>query len=78
MLNYKRLLLLLSFCLMHVFNYAQQINYSKEEPTDFMRSNGKIFVVMGVAVVIMLGLFIYLINLDRKIKKLEKDNMGQS
>jgi CcmD family protein len=53
-------------------SFAQQMNYSKEEPTDFMNSNGKIFVVMAVVVVIVIGLFAYLINLDRKIKKLEK------
>ena len=76
MLNYKRVLFLLSFGLMHAGSYAQQLNYGKEEPSDFMHSNGKIFVVMAVAVVIVLGLFIYLINLDRKIKKLEKDKMG--
>jgi hypothetical protein len=54
-------------------SYAQQMDLSNEEPTDLMNSNGKIFVVMAVAVVIVLGLFIYLINLDRKISKLEKD-----
>jgi heme export protein D (CcmD) len=48
------------------------MDYSKEEPTDFMNSNGKIFVVMSVVVVIVIGLFIYLINLDRKIRKIEK------
>ena len=53
-------------------SYAQQMDCNKEEPTDFMNSNGKIFVVMAVVVVIVIGLFIYLINLDRKIKKLEK------
>ncbi len=53
-------------------SYAQQMDFNKEEPTDFMNSNGKIFVVMAVVVIIVVGLFIYLINLDRKIKKLEK------
>ena len=48
------------------------MNHTSEEPTDFMNSNGKIFVVMAVVVIIVLGLFIYLINLDRKIRKLEK------
>ncbi len=52
--------------------YAQQMDTVTEEPSDFMNSNGKIFVVMTVAVVIVLGLFIYLISLDRKISKLEK------
>ena len=52
--------------------YAQQMDFNKEEPTDFMNSNGKIYVVMAVVVIIVIGLFVYLINLDRKIKKLEK------
>lgn len=55
-------------------SYAQKMNYTNEEPTDFMNSNGKIFVVMAVVVVIILGLFIYLISLERKIKKLERES----
>ena len=43
-----------------------------EEPTDFMRSNGKIFVVVAVIVIILCGLFLYLYNLDKKISRLEK------
>ena len=43
-----------------------------EEPVDMMRSNGKIYVVVAVVVTIMLGLFLYVFNLDRKISKLEK------
>jgi hypothetical protein len=42
------------------------------EPTDLMHSNGKIYVVVAVLVTILLGMFIYLINLDRKIAKMEK------
>ncbi|MBC7722599.1 MAG: CcmD family protein [Pedobacter sp.] len=40
--------------------------------TDVMRSNGKIFVVMAVVVIIMIGFFIYLISVDKKLSKLEK------
>ncbi len=40
--------------------------------TDIMKSNGKIYVVMVVVVVIVAGLFLYLLRLDRKISKLEK------
>ena len=47
------------------------MDHATEEPTDFMNSNGKIYVVMAVVVIIVLGLFLYLINLDRKMKKLE-------
>jgi K+-transporting ATPase A subunit len=38
----------------------------------FMKSNGKIFVVMAVVIVIVLGLFIYLFALDRQIRRIEK------
>jgi CcmD family protein len=38
----------------------------------FMYQNGKIFVVLAVVVVIVIGLFIYLFSLDRKITRLEK------
>lgn len=48
---------------------AQAVAVSK---TDVMRSNGKIFVVMAVVVIIMIGFFIYLISVDRKLGKLEK------
>ncbi len=40
--------------------------------TGIMRSNGKILVVMGVVVIIMVGLFIYLLSIDLKITRLEK------
>lgn len=36
-----------------------------------MRESGKIYVVVGVVVLIFIGLLIYLIRLDRKIGKLE-------
>ncbi|MBG9378165.1 CcmD family protein [Panacibacter sp. DH6] len=51
--------------------WAQSMDKTTEEPTDFMRSNGKIYVVVACVVVIVLGIYIYLINLDRKISKLE-------
>ena len=40
--------------------------------TDLMRSNGKIYVVVAVCVTILIGLFIYVFLLDRKISRLEK------
>lgn len=38
-----------------------------------MRSNGKIYVVVAVVVTILLGLIMYLVNLDKKITRLEKE-----
>ncbi len=43
-------------------------------PKGFMQSNGKIYVVVAVVVTILLGLFFYVYNLDRKITRLEKAN----
>lgn len=42
--------------------------------TEVMKSNGKIYVVMIVVIVIVLGLFGYVFSLDRKISRLEKNN----
>jgi CcmD family protein len=49
------------------FAQAQQV-----EMADVMRSNGKIYTVVIVCLTILIGLFLYLFSLDRKISKLEK------
>jgi CcmD family protein len=38
-----------------------------------MESYGKIFVVVAVLAVILVGVFVYLYTIDRKISKLEKE-----
>jgi CcmD family protein len=38
-----------------------------------MRSDGKIYVVIAVLAIILLGLIVYLITIDRKLGKLEKE-----
>lgn len=38
---------------------------------DEMRANGKIYVVVAVLAVILIGLISYLVSIDRKLKKLE-------
>ena len=45
----------------------------KPEMADAMRSNGKIYVVVAVCLTILIGLFIYVFLIDRKISKLEKE-----
>jgi hypothetical protein len=42
------------------------------EMADVMRANGKIYVIVGIILIVLLGLIVYLISLDRKVKKLEK------
>ena len=41
---------------------------------DLMRSNGRIYVVVAVMVTILIGLVLYMVRVDRKISKLEKEN----
>lgn len=60
--------LLLSF-----YNYAQDTSGAKEAATG-LRVDGKIYVVVAVVITILLGLTIYLISLDRKISRIEKQN----
>lgn len=44
----------------------------KVEMADVLRSDGKIYAVVAVCLTILIGLFLYLFFLDRKIKRLEK------
>lgn len=63
------------FCLLACINlasFAQGMAVSGDEDKGFMYSEGKIYVVVAVIVTIVIGIFIYLVNLDKKIKKLEK------
>jgi len=66
----KRIASLICFSVLSLAVSAQE---NAAEPTDVMKTNGKIYVVMAVVIVIVLGLFIYLISLDRKISRLEKE-----
>ncbi|MEM7571517.1 MAG: CcmD family protein [Bacteroidota bacterium] len=47
---------------------------STTPPADFMRSMGKMYVVVGVIVLVFLGLVIYMLALDRRLTKLEDQN----
>lgn len=42
------------------------------EMADAMRSNGKIYVVVAVLSTILLGIVLYLIKLEKKVKTLEQ------
>jgi hypothetical protein len=59
------------------FSFFLLIAANAQEATtnaDFMRSNGKIYVVVAVVVTILVGLLSYLISLDRKLSRLEKES----
>ncbi|MBI1288602.1 MAG: CcmD family protein [Flavobacteriales bacterium] len=51
-----------------VSGFAQDV-----EMADALHQNGKIYVVVGVIAIIFVGLVVYLITLDRRLTKLEKE-----
>lgn len=61
---------IIALCLLQTAAMAQEATGAAQE--DFMRSNGKIYVVVAVVVTIVAGIFLFLVNLDRKISRLEK------
>ena len=44
------------------------------EMADSLRSNGKIYVVVICIVIILVGLLAYLFAIDKRLKKIEKEN----
>lgn len=64
----KKLISILVFTFFALLVKAQQI-----EMADIMKDNGKIYVVIAVMLTILAGLVLYLVRLDRKISKLEKN-----
>ncbi|GMQ26405.1 hypothetical protein Aoki45_30870 [Algoriphagus sp. oki45] len=46
---------------------------STVEMADQMRADGKIYVLVGIILIIFAGMVVYIINTDRKISKLEKN-----
>jgi len=50
-----------------------QENTDIPEMADVMRSNGKIYVVVAVIVSIFIGIILYLIRLERKMDRLERE-----
>lgn len=51
---------------------ASDYSNSSVDMADVMRSNGKIYIVVGIIVIIFLGIAAYLIYTDRKLSKIEK------
>jgi hypothetical protein len=67
-------LFLLFSCFISLSVLAQDTAAVKSvEMADRFRADGKIYVVIAVLVTILLGLIAYVMRLDRKISRLEKD-----
>ncbi len=65
----KRIGFLISFIVLSLGLKAQDMSV---EMADTFREEGKIYVVVAVVAVAFLGLFIYLITQDLRLRKLEK------
>ena len=72
--NHKLSSLIFVFVLMLISNAVQA---SQVEMADIMRQDGKIYVVVAVAAIVLAGILTYLIWIDKKLSALEK-KMNQS
>ncbi len=73
MTNYKKISLLFIGLGLQLCLFAQQnTTVVADNNTGLMRSEGKIYVAMVVAITILAGLIIFVWRLDKKITNLEK------
>lgn len=72
----KKIILLLVVMTTSIVMFAQdkKPDSYRGEMADIMRSNGRIYVVVAVVVTILTGLILYVVRLDRKMTKFEKEN----
>ena len=75
MLTVKRFYTLVVAMLFNVGIFAQEA--AKPEMADAFRQDGKIYVVVAVASLVFLGITTYLVLIDRKLRKLEKQQNAQ-
>ena len=52
---------------------ASDYSNNSVEMADLMRSEGKIYVLVGIIVIVFAGIIVYLISTDRKISQIEKN-----
>jgi len=67
----KTILLTLMSLLVSLLVSAQE-TANQAEPATGLRADQKIYVVIAVLLTILAGLFIYMLRLDRKISRFEK------
>ena len=65
---------LITFIFSQTYGFCQV--GEKVEMADKFRADGKIYVVLAIILVILGGLFFYLIRIDRKVAKLEEQKQG--
>lgn len=63
------------FTLMTLFA-SLGVSAQSVEMADNFRGEGKIYVVVAVALILLITIFFYLFRIDRKLKKLEEENQN--
>ncbi len=71
----KRYLLATLALLISAFLQAQDTTLNDVNDASGLRAEGKIYVVVAVLLTILAGVIFYLVRLDRKITKLEKQDV---
>ena len=68
----KAIFSLFILLLISMFVNAQE-GTAKTDFGETMRSNGRIYVVIAVILTILIGLILYIVRLDRKMSKMERE-----
>lgn len=71
-MNKKIFFLILSFCSLFLLQ-AQPTGEAPVEMADDFYSEGKVYVVVVVVSLVVIGMIIYLFSLDKKLNRLEKE-----
>ena len=72
MQHLKKTGILFTLLLVHFLASAQN-EVANPANSDVMRSSGKLYVVLAVVLTIIAGLIFYVVRLDKKISRLEKE-----
>lgn len=62
----------MKFLLMLLFMFPALTQAQNQD--NFMYSSGRIYVVIAVLLIILFGLFLYLIRIEKKVSRLEKSD----
>lgn len=74
MFNLKKIISILTLLLSPLFSMAQENYADNVEMADILHQNGKIYLVVFVLATIFVGIILYLVRIERKLNKLEKNN----
>ena len=79
-MSFKKIFLVFFAVFVSLFASAQQVTLQSNtvEMADGLYQSGKIYIVVIVIAIVFAGIVFYLIRLDNKISKLEKDSTNKS